>query len=439
MNYREACSYIDNIVKFTSKHSNEHTRECLELLGNPDRDFPSIHIAGTNGKGSTAAFLASVLKESGRKTGLFTSPHLVRVNERIRIDGREIDDDSFVHVFEKVRTASVEMEKRGEGHPSYFEFLFLMAMAYFSEQNVEAAVVETGLGGRLDATNALEHPALCVITSIGMDHMQYLGNTIEEIAGEKAGILKPGTPCVYAADNEAAAMVIAARAEELDVSAKALRENSYHAVRNQGGTIDFLTAFGYDNFHEFRTRSCASYQAENGALAVLALKTLRESDPGKWKDISGDTVRRGIYAMFWPGRMEEIRPHVWLDGAHNDNGIRRFLESVKGILGEKSAGLLFAVVNDKDFTDMIRDLVREVDWDYIIVSEAGGERSTDAGEIGELFRAAGAKDVTVIRNPEEAFAAAEEKRGADELFICGSLYLVGQALSCADREDVNQK
>ncbi len=435
MNYQEACSYIDNIVKFTSKHSNEHTRECLTLLGNPDRNFPSIHIAGTNGKGSTAAFLASVLKESGRKTGLFTSPHLVRINERIRIDGKDIDDESFLHAFEEVRDVSLKMEADGAGHPSYFEFLFLMAAVYFSEQKVDVAVMETGLGGRLDATNAIEHPALTVITSIGMDHMQYLGNTIEEIASEKAGIMKAGSPCVYAADNPKAAAVIEKHAQKLGVQAVPLKEEDYHAIRNQSGKIDFSTVFGYDKLHKFETGQYASYQAENGALAVLALKTLRESDPEAWKNLTGDAVRKGIRSMVWPGRMEEIRPHVWLDGAHNDNGIRRFLESVKDISGNRPAGLLFAVVNDKDFTDMIRDLVQSVHWSYIIVSEAGGERRTDAVQIAELFRKAGAADVTVIRDPEEALQKAEERRGNAELFVCGSLYLIGQALTYEDRRD----
>lgn len=426
MTYQEACGYIDGIVKFTTKHSNEHTRECLELLGNPDRNFRSIHIAGTNGKGSTAAFLASAFEKSGRKTGLFTSPHLIRVNERMRINGKDIDDADFVRVFEEVLRVSKEMERKGEGHPSYFEFLFLMAAVWFSEEKVDVAVMETGLGGRLDATNALEHPSICVITSIGMDHMQYLGNTIAEIAAEKAGILKAGVPCVYAADNPEAAAVIAKRAEELSVRAVPLTTDDWHASRNEDGTIDFFTSFGYDKIHTFKTRQYGAYQAENGALAVLTLKVLRESDPTEWADLSGEAVERGIQTMVWPGRMEQIRPHLWLDGAHNDNGIQRFLESARLILRGRSAGLLFAVVQDKDYTDMIRDLVRQVKWDYIIVSEAGGPRKTDAEELADLFRKAGAEHVSVIRDPDEALLRAREKQENRELFVCGSLYLIGR-------------
>lgn len=426
MTYQEACDYIDGIVKFTVKHSNEHTRECLALLGNPDRNFLSVHIAGTNGKGSTAAYLSSVFEKSGRRTGLFTSPHLVRVNERIRINGRDIDDQSFVRVFEKVLDVSKRMESEGLGHPSYFEFLFLMAAEYFSEENIDIAVMETGLGGRLDATNALEHPALCVITSIGMDHMQYLGNTIEEIASEKAGILKPGVPCVYAADNDAAASVIAERAKELAVPAYPLENTDFKPVRNPDGTIDFFTSFRYDKIHKFRTRQYAVYQAENGALAVLALKVLKGNAPKEWEDLTGDVVEDGIRSMFWPGRMEEIRPGLWLDGAHNDNGIRRFLESARQILQGRHAGLLFAVVADKDYTDMIRDLVRQIKWDYIIVSETGGSRRTDADALARLFREAGAEDVTAIRDPKSAFRAARQRQGSGELFVCGSLYLIGQ-------------
>lgn len=424
--YTDAVAYIDNLVRFTVKHSNEHTRMCLARLGHPEEKFLTIHIAGTNGKGSVSAFLAAVLARAGRKCGLFTSPHLIRVNERMKVNGQDIPDDEFLEVFEEVRALSQKLQDEGEGHPSYFEFLFLMAMVWFARKKVDIAVVETGLGGRLDATNSLRHPSATVITSIGMDHMKYLGNTIESIASEKAGIIKEGVPCIYAADNEAAAAVISRRAEVCHAPAFPLMPDDYRASRNDKGEIAFSTSFRYDGICNFQTTSRASYQAENGALAVLTLAALKEADPEHFGDISGEQVQNGIFAMRWPGRMEEIRPGIFLDGAHNDNGIRRFLESVRQITQGNEAVLLFAVVSDKDFTDMIRDLVHQIPWKCVIVSEVGGERRTNAEGIAGLFRKAGQKEVLTVPDPEEGFQRALRIRDGAPLFVCGSLYLIGR-------------
>ncbi len=427
MNYTEVCDYIEGIVRFTTKHSNQHTRACLELLGNPDDSFRTIHIAGTNGKGSTCAFLAAVLNKSGCRTGLFVSPHLIRLNERIQIAGEEISEQAFVRVFEQVYRAAKKMEEAGEGHPSYFEFLFLMAMVYFREQHVEAAVIETGLGGRLDATNALNHPVMTVITSIGMDHMQYLGETLPEIAREKAGIIKAGVPCVYAADDAETAKVIEEEAKQKGAPCYPLTAEQYEVLQMDDGKIDFLTSFRYDGLHRYHTNTRGTYQAENGALSVYALKILKETDESFRSRLSDDVIEAGISDMYWPGRMEEVKPHVYLDGAHNDSGIRRFIESVNGITKGKPAGLVFAVVNDKDYTDMIHDLAVRQDWEFVIVSEAGGDRKTDAGEIAELFRRNHVRHVEVVRDPQEAFMKAYlMKHGLEDLFVCGSLYLIGQ-------------
>lgn len=426
MTYEEACAYIEGLVKFTAKHSVDHTRTCLDRLGNPDRGFSSIHIAGTNGKGSVSAFLAAVLKRTGKRTGLFTSPHLIRVNERMRIDGREIPDGDFLAIFEKVRTVSLQMEAEGLGHPSYFEFLFLMAMVWFAKEGVEVAVIETGLGGRLDATNALEKPCLTIITAIGLDHTQYLGTTIREIAGEKAGIIKPYVPCVYLADQKEVTAVIADRAAALKAPAYPLTDQMWQAKRREDGKIDFFTSFRYDGIREYHTSSPAVYQAENGALAVLGLKVLRESDPKNWRVLTGKCLKEGIASMTWRGRMEEIRPHIWLDGAHNDNGIRRFLETAEEITKGRPAGLLFAVVRDKEFSDMIRDLATAISWDYVVVAEVGGQRRTDPEDLAELFHEAGVRRVFAVKDPEEAFEQAVRMQGERDLFVCGSLYLIGK-------------
>ena len=198
MTYREAEEYILSIPKFTKKNKPEHTKLFLEYLGNPQEKLKVIHVAGTNGKGSVCVYLDAMLRSEEKTVGLFTSPHLVKLNERIVINGKEISDQKFMEVFEKVMEQVGVMEKEGLPHPTFFEFLFGMAMTAFVMEQVEYAVLETGLGGRLDATNSVEHPVCTVITSIGMDHMAILGDTLEKIAAEKAGILKPGVPLLYA-------------------------------------------------------------------------------------------------------------------------------------------------------------------------------------------------------------------------------------------------
>ena len=197
MNYEEAVSYIDNIPKFTTKHPLEHTRMLMERLGNPSTGRKIIHVAGTNGKGSVCSYLDSMLRCGGKSVGLFTSPHLIRINARYIINGQNISDEAFLSAFEKVMEMVRRFVREGGDHPSYFELLFLMGMVIFDEADVEYIVLETGLGGRLDATNVVPHPLACIITSISRDHTEYLGETIPEIAGEKAGIIKPGVPVIY--------------------------------------------------------------------------------------------------------------------------------------------------------------------------------------------------------------------------------------------------
>ena len=202
--YAQAAAYIEEIPKFTKKHSLDHTREFLKRLGDPALDRKIIHVAGTNGKGSVCAYIKAILTAEGKKTGFFTSPHLVSVNERIEICGKPVDDDAFFRIFEEVYKIAGEMEAEGLGHPSYFEFLFGMGMKAFAASDVEYIILETGLGGRLDATNAVPEPFLTVITSISLDHTDILGDTIEKIAGEKAGIIKKGVPVIFDGSNPAA-------------------------------------------------------------------------------------------------------------------------------------------------------------------------------------------------------------------------------------------
>lgn len=197
MTYKEAEAYINSVPKFTSKNKPENTMELIRRLGHPERHMKVIHVAGTNGKGSVCAFLSSMLTEGGKRTGLFTSPHLVKINERFQINNEPVSDEIFLDAYERVMKLVEEMQKDGFYHPAYFELLFAIGMVIFEKAQVEYLILETGLGGRLDATNIVEKPVVTVITSISLDHTEILGDTIEEIAGEKAGIIKQGIPIVY--------------------------------------------------------------------------------------------------------------------------------------------------------------------------------------------------------------------------------------------------
>ena len=240
MNYEEAVAYIEETPKFTTKNKLEHTKECLRRLGSPEERFKVIHVAGTNGKGSTCAFLTSILREAGYSCGLFTSPHLVVINERFQINEKNIDDDTFLHAFEKVKKLADELVAEGSYHPTYFEFLFLIGMVIFADAGVDYVVLETGLGGKLDATTAVEHPLACVITSISFDHMQYLGNTITAIAGEKAGIIVPGVPVIYDG-NDALALKDLFPGEEAFCPEKVLLDNNKDMKNKSGQMEDSVT------------------------------------------------------------------------------------------------------------------------------------------------------------------------------------------------------
>ena len=254
--YEEAAAYIEEIPKFTKKHTLEHTKTFLKRLGNPAADRKIVHVAGTNGKGSVCAYLQAILMAEGKRTGFFTSPNLVSVNERIRVDNIQIDNETFLKVFRKVLKIVRQMVEDGIEHPSYFEFLFGMGMTAFAETDVEYIILETGLGGRLDATNAIDNPALAIITSISLDHTAILGDTIEKIAGEKAGIIKPGVPVFFDGSSKKAAEVIKAKASELGVSCREVTKNAYEIQEVHRKYIAFSSRSAYDKDVIFQVPMC---------------------------------------------------------------------------------------------------------------------------------------------------------------------------------------
>ena len=416
--FEEARKYIDEIPKFVKKNTMEDTKAFYRKLSCPCEDTRVIHVAGTNGKGSVCAYLQSVLTEAGYRTGLFTSPHLVDIRERIRVDEEQIPEADFVEVFRRVRDAC---PKESGYHPSYFEYLYFMAMLYFEKKKPDFIILETGLGGRLDATNSFETPCISIIAEIGLDHTEYLGETLEQIAEEKAGIVKKGIPLVYFAKNKIVADVMEKSAKKADSKAFSVKPAEI-CLKNSGEKgIDFSYHSGYYKYSVFRLSTRALYQQENAALCIRALAVLEESGIVK---VPEEDLRRGLEKTHWEGRMEEILPGVYVDGAHNPDGIEAFLQSVRADGAKDGRMLLYSSLEEKACGEMIRRIADAGLFEEIVVTKIDSPRAAMPSKLARLF---GETGTVVTEDTKEAFDSCLRRRRAEEkVYITGSLYLTGQ-------------
>ena len=418
MTYQQTADYILGIPKFTRKNDVAQTKIFLEYLGRPQDRLKVIHVAGTNGKGSVCAYLDGMLRSEGKRTGLFTSPHLVRLNERIVLDGEQISDDGFCAAFEKTMEAVRRMEGEGLPHPSFFEFLFGMAMYAFAQAEMEYAVLETGLGGRLDATSAVERPLICVIASIGYDHMQYLGDTLEEIAGEKAGIIRPGVPVFFSSASDESDSVILRTAREKKSFCKKIGKDAFEILGIQNKHIAFSCSSAYYGTTTWKLNNTGIYQPQNALLAMEVMRYLfgEEGHPDRW--------REALAELKWEGRMEELLPDIYIDGAHNISAIEAFVESVPQ--GGAGNVVLFSAVQDKDYEKMAAYLGRNMDAELYIVTHIDDARGEDAEILGEIFRKYTKAPVEVKHTVWEAFTFVREHQEGRRIYCLGSLYLAGK-------------
>ena len=430
--FEEAVGYINEIPRFTSKHTLEDTRNFLHHLGDPDSKMKIIHVAGTNGKGSVCAYLRSILEAAGYRVAIFTSPHLVDIRERFVSEGEMITEKDFLRIFlsiyERLDWENLEDDRSDVYHPSYFEYLFFMAMVYFQERQPDYCILETGLGGRLDATNAVSKKELSVITRIGLDHVEYLGDTLEQIAAEKAGIMMAGVPAVCWDTNPATSRVFADKAAKLGISADFVSENDYRFLNFINKTIDFSLNTRYYGYISLSLHTIAAYQMENAAMAVRALEVL---DRGQTLKVQ--QIQAGITACFWAGRMEEVLPDVYVDGAHNADGIRAFLETVArdghgqdpcGGSGKRS--LLFSAVKDKDYESMAKALAGSMLFDKIVLAPLKSERRTSTQTLKKIFSGYGSRCVVCDSVAEAFHNLLAEKRDKERIYVAGSLYLAGE-------------
>lgn len=427
MTYEEICSYIYEIPKYVKKNGPEHTRELLRRLDVREHAFEIIHVAGSNGKGSVCAYLNQVLRSGGCSVGMFTSPHLVRMEERFVINGQMCSREDFVESFGAVKHAVEGMEAEGLAHPSFFEYLFAMGMYLFRKYRVRFLILETGLGGRLDATNVFSEPLCTVITSISLEHTQILGNTIEEIAGEKAGIIKEGVPVIFDGSCREAAGVIRERARAVKAPYYEISLESIKFLENTGKNIDFCFGTGYDVV-TLTIPFAAEYQMMNAALAYRTLELL-QCDTG----IGKEQIVSFLKGTRWIGRMQQAAPGVYLDGAHNADGIAQFVRTAARIGGDAPM-LLFGMLREKDCAEAVRLLCEGVDWGQVIVTGIRDERSASPQELARLFAACGQK-AKVIEDSGEAYRyALDNKKEGQTLFCAGSLYLIGELETIAGGE-----
>lgn len=387
----------------------ERVELALHRLGDPQRRLAALHVAGTNGKGSVAAMLQAVLSHAGHRTGLYTSPHLIRFTERIRIGEEEIAPEDVVSI-----TAEIQRRTTSSGlELTFFEFVTVMAFLHFAGRGVDAAVIEVGLGGRLDATNVID-PVASVITTIGLDHTQFLGGSIAAIAAEKGGVIKPGRPVVLGDVSDEAAAVLQGLATERDATL-------FRAGRDYGMTADDEPTFeglGW-TLPRLRLGLAGGFQRENAASALATLAAARERFP-----VSEDAIRAGIASVRWPGRLEvvERRPLTILDGAHNADGTDALCRELPGLIGSRRLHLLFAVMADKDWRPMVERLAPACA--SVVVTEVLPPRGQAAEPVAELFRRW--CPAVCESAPERAWRAVQASAaGEDAILVAGSLFLIG--------------
>lgn len=435
MTWEEAVEHINSVSRYGNRPGAECTKALLARLGNPERELKIIHIAGTNGKGSVCMYIAGMLRSLGLNTGVFTSPHLIRENERIRFNDELISDEDFTDCFEKVHRAELELLKEGFGQISYFDFFVGIAMLYYAMKKPDVVILETGLGGRLDSTNAVESPVMTVITSISLDHVAILGDTVEKIAAEKAGIIKHGAPVVYVAGQEYS-HVIEEKAEAMGIKAAGVEKSQCEIHEIGSKHIDFSLDSIYYKDNVFRLATPAVYQVMNAALAMTAVQMLVESrcfDRIAYDSMDRqnciDRIRRGLESVTWEGRMEQICEGFYIDGAHNPDGIAALLDTAAA-MKKNTRGryvLMFSAVNDKDYASMIKEICDSNIFDEYVITQIEGARCLDVSKIADTFRRYTDGHVNEEPDVGQAVKKSVECFGGNATVICaGSLYLAGE-------------
>ena len=422
--YTRCLNEMFGLRRFGIKLGLDTMRQMLDGLDHPEKGFRTIHVAGTNGKGSVAAMLASILRRKGVRTGLYTSPHLVRFNERIVINGQPVSDQQVLQAYRRVRSAA-----RPDREPTFFECTTAMALAEFARRNVEWAIVETGMGGRLDATNIIS-PALSVITNISLEHREYLGHTIRAIAYEKAGIIKPETPVVTGVRQPTAIAQVEAAATANHAPLYRLGKD-FRVRRHPNGSFTYS---GIDNtWKQIKTSLTGSHQAQNAALALAVCEVLGRIG----LELPPEQIRAGLLQTRWPGRLEVVstEPFVLLDGAHNLTAARNLASHLTSELSHRRITLVVGMLDDKPYRDMLQALVPTSQ--KVVVTRPKIGRGLPAETLLPVVRKMN-PNVAVVADVGRALRQAIAETGpADAVVVAGSLYVVGEAKQALAEMDLD--
>ncbi len=418
MTMSEAMEFIQTNNWVSSKTNLERITDLMQQLGNPQKELRFVHIAGTNGKGSTSAMLASILKEAGYTVGLFTSPHLQFYNERIKVNGKDISDEDFCAMTKKVKSV---VEKTNI-IPSEFERLTAMAFLYFRMQKCDIVILEVGLGGRLDSTNVIPSPEVAVITNIGLDHTEYLGNTVESVAAEKSGIIKPGTDVVLYGQSPDVERVVA---EKCAACGDALWVTDNSQLKRHSGNLEGQL-FDYRKRRNLHLRLLGTYQCNNAAVVLDVIDILCRQG---WH-IPEEAIRQGLSNVSWPGRFEALQtsPLVLVDGAHNPNGTEELSKCLQTYLPDQKIIFVMGVMADKGYGEML-DIIVPFAKKFITVAPDSC-RALDAVQLKAAVESRTDISVEALPSVEAGIELAlHEAKSEDVICIFGSLYQVGEALT----------
>ena len=426
MDYQEALAYIHAVHWQGHKPGLDRIRTLLAALGDPHKQLRFVHVAGTNGKGSTAAMLDSCLRCAGYKVGLFTSPYIIRFNERIQVNGAPIPDGDLVRLVEQVRPAAAAMADV----PTEFELITALGMLYFAQQHCDIVVLEVGLGGALDSTNVIDPPECAVITALGMDHVKELGPTLADIAAAKAGIIKPGSPVVsYGGAPEADRVIAAAAAaQNAPLTAADFSKLTLRAAGLDGQTFD------YDGLAGLTLPLLAGYQPRNAAVAIEALRALR----GRGWQVPDSAIRQGLAQVRWPGRFELLRrePPFLLDGSHNAHGMRATVESLRARFPGEKFVFLVSIMADKDAGEMLR-LLLPLAKAFVTVT-APSPRAIPAAELAARIEALGGRAEPADTIPV-AVARTDALAAGGPAAALGTLYFSGEVREAVEKQKAFQK
>lgn len=397
----------------------ERISQLLSLMNNPQNSFKSVHIVGTNGKGSTGSFISSILSASGYRTGFYSSPHLVSPGERFMVDGRELSAEQWLEAV----NAAVNAAVKSEILPSYFELLTAGAFELARRERIEAGVIEAGLGGKLDATNTMNNTVCTVIASVSIDHTEYLGPTLEGIAGEKFAVVRENVPAVFSGVDESLTEMFTEICREKKalpfIVSKQARVDNVN-VTAEGNTFDFY-ANGLE-LRNLRTGLIGGYQVRNAALALSAVSFIRESFP----KITEDSIRAGMLKAKWPGRLEIVskNPLIILDGGHNYDGVMKLCTSVKELWPDKKIGVVYAAMRDKNYAGCIELLNRSLNPSLYVTTVPGMARAAKPDELMRAAEKFSWENLCAFDEPSDAVKESV-KNGNDLTLVCGSLYMIG--------------